>query len=547
MKVFFVYNPYIKKWEQQNYLERENIIILVDNFILCPVHKEFEKIFHYGQLTADSPTITKTCTITTNCYALPEILINKKFDAYEKTSMLIYDEYLLNKVKRENKRFIYAYEIFERNQKLYIKTYFLTYKMDKKLIYTFSEETLNFYKEYYDTFKFSLRNKDIYKVESVHYLNRKRKEKVNIPYRGKNKHITKTSYYRPDISKFSFCDEIIDYIIMKEMINFPKEAKKYSFGSKLVHGIDRYKQWQQDTDINIHFIEDNLKLRIKYLFYNRTSFEIFSIIMNELRMKNTYNLYHIYKENPLDLLKVITLYKIGFSYADAVYIVDRTEKDYFLGEYISPISRLLSGGDTGYKFSYSEKYLMKFSHDNFFPDFLHWAIINGHKKLARSLCISKLRFDKNTYILWKILEITNNLPAIDEISVQKFINRAIIGFDAISHVFVLNFVLDKRYKDGKAGDYSYTELLTFQDILKVSKIIGTNISYLKFLSCILNKDRYVMIRKDDKVVGLLFASIGSFEVNKLEEIPLESLEGWKIANSYKIDTSKYIRIPEIFH
>jgi len=90
-------------------------------------------------------------------------------------------------------------------------------------------------------------------------------------------------------------------------------------------------------------------------------------------------------------------------------------------------------------------------------------------------------------------------------------------------------------------------LLTFQDILKVSKIIGTNISYLKFLSCILNKDRYVMIRKDDKVVGLLFASISSFEVNKLEEIPLESIEGWKIANNYRIDTSKYIRIPEIFH
>ena len=129
MKVFFVYNPHTKKWEQQNYLERENITILVDNFILCPPHKEFEKIFHYGQLTADSPTMTKTCAITTNCYALPEILINKKFDAYERTSMLIYDEYILNKVKRENKRFIYAYEIFERNQKLYIKTYFLTYKI----------------------------------------------------------------------------------------------------------------------------------------------------------------------------------------------------------------------------------------------------------------------------------------------------------------------------------------------------------------------------------------------------------------------------------
>ena len=78
MKVFFVYNPHTKKWEQQNYLERENITILVDNFILCPPHKEFEKIFHYGQLTADSPTMTKTCAITTNCYALPEILINKK-------------------------------------------------------------------------------------------------------------------------------------------------------------------------------------------------------------------------------------------------------------------------------------------------------------------------------------------------------------------------------------------------------------------------------------------------------------------------------------
>lgn len=540
MKVFFIYNPHTKKWERKEYLNNKHVTVCIGDMVFCPIHKQFEKVIHYSQFTESSNfTRTTSCLFQSDCY----VLFNKTLTYRDKMNNIDTLEELL---LRTSGKLLYAYEIIEE-EKLYLKEYYVKYELkNEELIMKLSEEKNKIYKDFFKQES----------TECFHYLStRLRKDKLdrekkNSSYKNNSfflhKHLTnqkkrinsQNKYEESKLAISILCDEVIDYIILLEIVR-GKTNHKYNFGSTSIHNYNRYHIWEKYTDIDYSLIRDKLSLIQNYNFYEATNYDNFSILSKMFEVKE--NLYSIYKKNPLEFLKTVVLLKIGFNRFEAGWIIEKLKNKNFLGEFEYKIY-----------FSPLEEYGMKFSNDNFFPEFLQWLYKNGYKEFAKNICIAQsneYNYNyKGRYILWKILEITNNLPVLEEgLSVQKFINRAYIGFDAISHVFALDFILDKRYKDGKLGEYSYTELLIFQDILKVSKIVGVKPSYRGFLSCILNKDRYIMIRKENKVVGLLLASIGGFKVKSLEEIPLNSLEGWKEVNCYYEDKLNYVRIPEVFY
>jgi hypothetical protein len=181
----------------------------------------------------------------------------------------------------------------------------------------------------------------------------------------KNKSMINSNIYDNDI-----CDKIIDYIIMREIIT--QNAHHYSFGSNLIHGKKRYEIWKKYSDINFSLIHNKLNLRNRYDFSNTSNYENFSILMNEFNVEKTGQYYQIFKENPLELLKIIVLQRIGFSYSDCIFILQKTKNFNFLNEFDYKIC-----------FCPYEQFGLRLSSNNLFPEFLNWLCENNYKEFAK--------------------------------------------------------------------------------------------------------------------------------------------------------------------